>query len=184
MSRFRWSRLFRPYNRFAGDKSGVSAIEFALILPLMLTLYIGGNEFGHAYTLKRKVTNVTSTIADLVTQSKTITNADMANIFDAAAALMTPYSANTLRMKVSLIYIDKDKVATVLWSDAINDTSLVVNDTITIPDDVNTAKTYVVTSEVHYQYTPTIGYVLTGPIDLWDQFYLRPRQGASISRTS
>lgn len=181
MTGFRISRLFRPFNRLAGDESGVSAMEFALILPLMLTLYIGGNEFGHALTLKRKITHVTSTIADLVTQSRTITATDMENILDAAAAIMEPYDSDDLQMKVSLIKIDAANDATIVWSVARNDTALTAGAEVEVPDNVDTANTYVVTSEVHLEHSPTIGYVLTGPIDLWDQFYLRPRQGAMVS---
>jgi len=37
-------------------------------------------------------------------------------------------------------------------------------------------------SEVHYPYTPTLGYVLTGTYDLTDKFYLRPRLSDKICR--
>jgi Flp pilus assembly protein TadG len=182
MSGFHISRLFRPFNRLAGDRSGVAAVEFAMILPLMLTLYLGANEFGHALTIKRKVTHVTSSIADLVTQSETISDADMANILDAAASIMDPYDSDGLEMKVSLIAIDEDNAATVVWSDARNDTPLTVGAEVTVPDDVNTADTHVVVTEVHYEHTPTIGYVLTGTLDLWDEFYLRPRYVEEVGR--
>ena len=178
---FRFSRLFRPFNRMAGDRSGVSAVEFALILPIILTLYIGGNEFGHALTLKRKITHVTSSIADLVTQSKTISSSDMENILDAAEEILWPYPATGMRIVVSLIEIDEDNNATVVWSDARNDTALVVGTTVTVPANVDIAETFVVKTEVHIDYTPQIGYVLTGTLDLGDVFYLRPRQSATVS---
>jgi Flp pilus assembly protein TadG len=181
MSGFRIARLFRPFNRLAGDQSGVSAVEFAIILPLMLSLYIGGSEFGHALTIKRKITHVTSTIADLVTQSKTISSTDMTNIMDSVDQILWPYSATSAKIKVSLIRIDADSNATVVWSAARNDTALVADTPVVVPDNVITANTYVVSSEVHLPYTPGIGYALTGTVDLWDQFYLRPRQGASVS---
>ena len=179
---FRFSRLFRPFNRMAGDRSGVSAVEFALILPIMLTLYIGGNEFGHALTLKRKITHVTSSIADLVTQSKTISNSDMENILDAAEEILWPYSGTGMRIVVTLIAIDEDNNATVVWSDARNDTELEDGATVTVPADVDVADTFVVRAEAHIDYTPQIGYVLTGTVDLGDRFYLRPRQSTSIGR--
>jgi Flp pilus assembly protein TadG len=178
----RLSRLFRPFNRMAGDKSGVSAVEFALILPIMLTLYIGGNEFGHALTLKRKISHVTSSVADLVTQSKTISNSDMENILDAGEEILWPYSGTGMRIVVSLIHIDEDNNATVVWSDARNDTELVDGATVTVPADVDVASTYVVRAEAHIDYTPQIGYVLIGTVDLGDRFYLRPRQSTSINR--
>jgi hypothetical protein len=40
-----------------------------------------------------------------------------------------------------------------------------------------------VTAEVHYTYTPTIGYIMTGNFDLHDKFYLRPRLVDCVKRT-
>ena len=44
MSRFRlsWRAARGRLRRLPGDKRGVSAVEFAMLLPLMLTLYLGG----------------------------------------------------------------------------------------------------------------------------------------------
>ena len=44
----------------AHDTHGVSAVEFALILPVMITMYIGAVEFSHALTVDRRVTAVAS----------------------------------------------------------------------------------------------------------------------------
>ena len=77
------------------------------MLPMMLTLYLGGVELSDALTINRKVTHVTSSLGDLVTQSKSITNTDMSDIFDAAASIITPYNAGALKMVVSGISIDE-----------------------------------------------------------------------------
>jgi Flp pilus assembly protein TadG len=180
--RFLLNRHLNPFRRLLGDRSGVSAVEFALILPIMLTLYLGGNEFGHALTIKRKVTHVASTVADLITQSKSVTNADIENIFNVASAIMTPYSASDVTIRVAMIKIDADNNATVMWSAARHETPLVADSPVTLPDEVDTADTYVLSTEVHFPYHPAIGFTLTGPIDLWDLFYLRPRQGSYVHK--
>ena len=168
--------------RLTSDRTGVSAVEFALILPLMLTLYIGGIQISEALTISRKVTHVTSSLGDLVAQSKTISNSDMTNILNAAAAVMAPYSGDPLQIKVSGITIDTNGKATVAWGDARNDTALAKGATVTLPAAVNQANSFLVMTEVHYPYTPTIGYVLTGNFDLTDKFYQRPRLTDSIKR--
>jgi Flp pilus assembly protein TadG len=181
---FACRRLFRRARNFRQDLRGVSAVEFALILPIMVSLYLGGIQISDALTINRKVTHVASTLGDLVTQTKSITNADMSNIFDAAASIMTPYSATTLKMKVSSIKIDGNAKATVVWSDARNDTALTKNATVTLPTAVNQKNTWVVATEVHYSYAPWVGYILTGTFDLHDQFYLRPRLTDEVTRTA
>jgi Flp pilus assembly protein TadG len=169
---------------FAADKSAIAAVEFALLLPVMLLLYFGGIEVGDALTIKRKVTSVTSALTDLVTQSKVVSNADMKNILDAASSIITPYDQSKLKIKVSGIAIDSQGKATVAWSDARNDTPLAKNSVVTVPAAVDQKNTFVVTTEVHYDYTPMFGYVMTGSFDLNDQFYLRPRLSDSIDRVS
>ena len=172
----------RLARRFGNDQSGLAALEFALILPIMLALYLGGVEIGDALTIKRKVTSVTSSLSDLVTQAKVIDDNDMNNIFDAAASIITPYDENKLRIKVSGVAIDSKGKATVAWSDARNDTPLAKNSTVTLPAGVDQKDSFIVTTEVHYDYQPTFGYVLTGIFDLTDQFYLRPRLSAEVDR--
>lgn len=177
----RGTGILQLFRRFRSEHRGVAAVEFALLLPVMLVLYVGGNELGHALTIARKVTHVTSSLADLATQPTSMTSADVTNIFNAAASIMTPYSTSDLRIKMSGITINSSGVATVTWSKAYNDTALTVGSTVSLPAGVKTPSTFLVTAEVHYNYNPTFGYVLTSNMDLHDQFYLGPRQGTTIS---
>ena len=54
--------------RFARDRDGVSATEFALILPIMLTLYIGSVELGDGIAINFKTTLAARTVADVASQ--------------------------------------------------------------------------------------------------------------------
>jgi Flp pilus assembly protein TadG len=184
-------RLFRPLRRFGLDRAAVAGVEFALILPILLMLYFGTVEFGNALTIARKATHLTSTLADLVTQSKTVSNTDIANIFEVGRAIMEPYTTSHLRARVNLIYIDEDGEATVAWSDVSNYGSagtvtepalsaLASGTPVFVPD--NVLQPYVIQSEVHYYYTPMIGYLLTGIFDLNDTFFLSPRLSDDITR--
>ena len=175
------ARLAALRRRFGRARSGVSAVEFALLLPVILLLFFGGVEVSDALTVKRKVTHVTSTLSDLITQSKTISAGEMDDILDAAAAIITPYATSNLKIKLTGVTIDSKSNATVAWGAALNDTPLAKNASIALPGSVVEPNSFIVTGEVHYDYTPTIGYVMTGTFDLSDQFYLRPRTGSSIT---
>ena len=175
--RFSLSRLVR-------DRTAVSAVEFALILPLMLTLYIGGIQISEALSINRKVSHVTSTLADLVTQSKSLTNSDVDNIFDASSSVMAPYSTDPLQITVSEIKIDNNGHATVVWSDARNANALSVGSSVTLPAAIAQANSYVVAAIAKYPFTPAIGYVLTGSFDLNSTYYLKPRLSEYITRTA
>src|SRR3954471_12271791 len=86
------ARARRSLHRFRHDKRGVSAVEFAMLLPLMVTLYIGGVEVSSAIAVDRKVTLVARTLGDLVAQSTSVNDTDMTNILNAATSVVQPYS--------------------------------------------------------------------------------------------
>jgi len=77
--------------RLLRDKRGISAVEFAMLLPLMVTLYLGCVEASTGIAIDRKVTLVARSLGDLVAQASTITNDEMTNILNASAAVVQPY---------------------------------------------------------------------------------------------
>jgi Flp pilus assembly protein TadG len=176
-------RVRRPLRRLLRDERGVSAVEFAMLLPLMITLYLGGVEVSQAIAVDRKVTLVARSLGDLVAQSTTVTNADMTNILNAATAVVQPFPDTTLKVVVSSVTIDATNVAKVVWSDTKNGTARAVNSTVTLPAALNVANTSLIWAESQYAYTPTIGYVITGTMTLKDQIYMRPRLSDSVTRT-
>ena len=53
---------------FGRETRGQAAIEFAVILPLMLTSLLGGVEIGDGIAISRKTEIVARTVADLASQ--------------------------------------------------------------------------------------------------------------------
>jgi Flp pilus assembly protein TadG len=184
MSRPPMTGILITLRRFKRSIAAVSAVEFAMILPVMLTLYLGGTEVTQSITIKRKTTLVSRTIGDLVAQNVSITNADMQKIFSATAAVVAPYSSANLKVVVSSVGINNDGIATIQWSDGYQTAARVKGSTITLPEGLAVANTTLIWAEARYDHTPPIGYVLIGTIPLKDQLYLRPRNINSIERVS
>lgn len=174
--------LIRYFSRFARDVRAISAVEFAMILPIMVTLFLGGTELSQAIAVKRKSVLVNRTIADLVAQDSSITNAEMSGIFSASAAVVQPYNAGNLRLIVSGVIIDAAGAATVSWSDGYQTTARTVGSALTLPAGLNLPNTWLVFAETTYNYTPPIGYTIVGTLPLKDTMYLRPRLTSTISR--
>ena len=178
---------FRPPHvlaRFAQDRRGVSAVEFAMLLPLMVTLYLGTVEISQGVGIDRKVTLTTRTVADLASQVSSINNSDMTNLLNAASSVVAPYDVSKLKVTVSAVTIDANNVAKVTWSDTLNGTKRAVGSTVTLPAALNVASTTLIWSEVSYSYKPTIGYVVTGTLNLSDQIYMRPRLSDTVTRVN
>ena len=176
------SAITRKAAGLAGDERGVSAVEFAMLLPLMLTLYLGSVEVSQGIGADRKVTLTARTICDLVSQVSSIGNSDMTNALNAASAVMAPFPTGNLKVTVSSVKIDANGKATVDWSETLNGTARAKGSTVTLPTALNVANTYLVWSEVQYTYKPVIGYVVTGTLTLKDQIYMRPRLSDSVVR--
>ena len=58
--------------RFGRDKRASSAVEFALLAPLMIGLYLGGVEISEGISVDRKVTLAAGAVANLAAQTATL----------------------------------------------------------------------------------------------------------------
>jgi len=177
------SLVRRRLRQLGHDQRGVSAVEFAMLLPLMLTLYLGAVEVSQGVAVDRKVTLSARSVADLVAQATSINTTDVDDILDAATAVTAPYLATNLKVTVSQVQIDADGKATISWSDAKSTTPRSKGQVVTVPAALNIANSYLIWGEVEYAYKPVIGYVISGTLTLKDQIYMRPRQSASVTRT-
>jgi Flp pilus assembly protein TadG len=179
-------RSFVPtlLDRFGTDQRGVSAIEFALLLPLMITLYLGGVEISSAVSADRKNTLVAHTIGDLVAQYTNITDQDKDNILNAAQWVVYPYAPDALKITVSSVCVDASNNATVAWSETLNGTKRSGTVTTSIPSALLVANSSLIWGEATYAYRPTIGWTITGTLNLSDRIFLRPRLSNSVTRNS
>ncbi|MFN3349141.1 TadE/TadG family type IV pilus assembly protein [Pseudorhodoplanes sp.] len=173
----------RRLSEFTNDRRGMSAVEFALLLPLMVTLYLGGVELSQAISIDRKVTLTARTVADLVSQFSSIDTTNINASLGAASAVLAPYPDSKAKVTVSVVDIDANGVAKVKWSNSKNGTPRAAGSTVTIPAALNIPSTSLVWGEVSYDYQPSIGYVVTGNLNLHDQIFMRPRKSETIPKT-
>jgi Flp pilus assembly protein TadG len=176
--------LARRIADFLGDRRGLSAVEFALLLPLMLTLYLGTVEVSNGVAADRKVAITARTVADLASRMTTIHNADMTNILNASSAVIAPYAVSNLVVTVSEVSMDAQGKATVTWSDSLNGTAHTVGLVMTVPASLAVPNTSLILGEVQYNYDPTFGYVLTGTMTFKSQMYMAPRLQSTVTRVN
>lgn len=168
----------------ARDRSGVSAVEFAFILPVMVTLYLGSVEAGNGLSVQYKATLAARTVSDLASQYTQINNSTMSAILGSSAAVMAPYSTSGMVVIVSEVTVDAKGNATITWSDALNGTARQVGSAVTLPNNVNAANISILWGEVSYPYNPQFGNVLTGTINIYQQMFFYPRLATSVTRVN
>jgi len=170
------SSILGRIRRIARDQRGVSAVEFALLAPVMVGLYLGCVEISEGVGADRKVSLTAAALANLTAQAQTLTTTDMTNILDASGAIIVPYSASLLKMTVTCLKIDANKNVTVKWSVTRNGTA--DSGSMTIPSALAVANSWLILAKTSYAYTPVVGYTITGTLTLSDQMYMSPRISA------
>lgn len=204
--RFTNLRLFRR------DRRGAAAVEFALILPVMLLLYIGTSELTYGLMANRKMTLVSRALSDLVAQTEAstgITDAELDATFSAATAIMSPFSTTPLKMTISSIEFVSNGAtppvytARVKWSavhsggtarpcgvSAITQVAnTVAPSSTTMPAGLYDAGTIIV-ADVQYFYDPPFGGSLlawsdtSSGINFSNTTYMKPRSQTEIQYDS
>ncbi|HEX3969884.1 MAG TPA: TadE/TadG family type IV pilus assembly protein [Stellaceae bacterium] len=170
---------------------GLSAVEFALLLPVMAVFYLGGVQISMAVSTYRLVDLTANTVTNLVSQYTTISaGAQMPDILSAATQVMYPASLNdpnvakNIKVVVSLIAIDKNGNATVTWSQTLNGTARSIGSKVTVPTSMDIANTNIVLGETTYAFTAPVDFLKLGTINLSSALYMVPRASTTINLTS
>lgn len=191
-------------HRWRVDHSGLAAVEFALVLPVMLIAYFGCLEVTQGFQASRKVSILSRSLSDLTSQtSTTITATDMTNVFNASRAVLAPFDSTGTQMTVSSVVfstVSGNVKAYTDWSTTQNgvlrpcgELTQVANGTAPAPNNIPSglvsAGTTVIVADVKYLYTPLLGGSFrqigngASSIPLSSTTYMRPRSVTRIAVT-
>jgi Flp pilus assembly protein TadG len=147
--------------RFLKDERGVAAIEFMLIFPLLLALMFGAVQFTAGFAALRKVTLVSRTMSDLISQAVKVCTADIDNALTVGTGMMWPYPTTTMSATISQVYINPtNHNAQIDWSRGSNPRS--TGSAVTVPTNIAIDGRYLIMSEVGYDFTPLVGFSAAG----------------------
>lgn len=185
------------------DRRGMAAVEFAMVVPIMITAYFGCVEATQGFSASRKVAILARSLSDLTAQAPAaVAAADLNNVFDASKGVMAPFDATAAKMTITGVVfssVNGNVIAYTDWSVSRNgptracgQLTQVANGVspslTTIPQGLANAGTTVVVSDVTYVYTPllggafkTIGSGSTMSLNLTQTSYMRPRAQNRIS---
>ena len=170
------------------DVRGVSALEFALILPILAALIAGTLEYGRMILLSQKLQNGTFILADLAARDKTLSEDQLDSIFLAINNIIQPFAFEQEGAAIiSGVEINDDGDPVIQWQrtgfDGLEAPSRIgdVGDEAELPDVLTFApgETLIV-SEVFYDFVPIFG-LTTGPHILYKVAYVKPRIGTLTS---
>ena len=111
------SQILAGLGRFARDRRGIAAVEFALIAPILLAMYFLTMELSQGIETNKKLSRVASMVADLVTQQGSVTRDDLDAIMKIADSGLMPYQRSRPEIVVTGIAIGGSPLkAKVKWS--------------------------------------------------------------------
>jgi Flp pilus assembly protein TadG len=167
--------------RLSRDRRGVAAVEFALIAPVAISLYMGFAELTMAMMADRRVAHAAAVVGDLVAQSPSVSPGDVTDIFQVGAAILSPFASTPLKMRITSIVADANGVPKMSWSQGSGMTVMPAGTVAGFPPNLLNAGDSVIQADVSYAYASPLGMILPNGITFSNTFYLKPRQSASVT---
>ncbi|UVC10642.1 pilus assembly protein [Rhizobium sp. TH2] len=174
--------------RLLRDRSGVSAIEFVLLFPILVTMMAGTVDIGQALTVSRKMNQIASTLGDMTSQQATWKAADIDAIVAGAATIIDPYSKTGVKIELAILDIDATLKAKVNWSRGYNTPALVkgVASPVPIPTNIAQSGVQLIAVRATYSLQTPFTKLLTPVTGVTSYNYektyiMRPRTGEAIT---
>lgn len=102
--------------RFWKEDSGSAAIEFGLVISILIVILMGCFEAGRYILLNQKLDRTSSSVADLIAQADNITTGVLSDTYAAAEEQTMPFDlAGHGRVIISSVYKPDTSSAKVQW---------------------------------------------------------------------
>ncbi len=179
---------------------GAAAVEFAIVVTVLVSLVLGVADLVPALLVKLKSNHATTAAADLTTQSQLLQASDIADIYAGASDVLAPFSSVLLISRITSVYSDGAGHAYVHWScgqgvlpayaarmavtatpsgDSV-DTVLNRNAVTYNGTTYSTINTTYIVVETRYTYTAPTQYVLKNAFTLTNVAYALPRLSSYV----
>ena len=170
-------------------RRGMVAIEFAAMMPVLALLMIGVFEVTRYMIAIQKVDRIAVAMADYVSQSQSITQTELNDLFSAVSNISSPVSFDAGTVFVSSIY--KSSVATpstVVWqrqgAGSLTASSAVgvQGGTATLPGGITLAALEgMIVAEAMMDYEPVFFQSLVEPVRITRTAFYRPRKSNQVA---
>lgn len=184
--------------RFCRDSRGIAAIEFALIVPVLLIMYFMTMEASQAIETSKKVSRIGSMVADLVAQQQSVLAAQLDAIMQIGNSTLQPYNRSTPKIVITAIQVTDETTpqVQVLWSRKMVNGAFSADaaktSITTIPDTLKIKGTFLVRVQSSLTYEPVITWSADGAkrlglstafakIPMGETYYLRARRSSTIT---
>lgn len=178
-------RLIALTRRFSRAEDGLSLAEFAIMVPILTTLLLGGVDIGRLALLQQKLDRAASTVGDMVSQGQTITTAQLNDIFNSVAPVIQPFSTIPGLVIVTSVGASGGAAPAINWQRS-GGGSLAATSAIGKPGQTPKLPTgfvvrdgeTVIVAESYYAFTPIFLPATVLPRQIYHRSMYRPRLGS------
>jgi len=184
-------RLMAKLKMLRDENSGVAALEFAIIAPVLILMFLGTIEISLAIAVDRKVSRISSSVADLITRTEhnDIPRSELDEFVKIAERIMFPYD-DSVSISIVGVLIDSGE-STVQWRyTSGGGTAPSPGQPFPVPASIRTDGSFLISAIVQTNHAPAVGFInydengkITfdgASIELSEQMYLRPRRSNRI----
>jgi Flp pilus assembly protein TadG len=166
----------------ARSRAGTAALEFALLMPLLLTMFLGCFEVFEVVDADIKLDSTARAMANLVAQEASVSSSDLSDICVGGQLMMLPFPGSTLSATIASV-TNSGGIAEA-WQDtscgsATGLSGSAVSNAAAMAPKIGDS---VIVVQATYTYTSPIGYVLPATFKLSQIAYARPRNVAAVAK--
>lgn len=174
--------LLHRFRRFGAARQGLAALEFAILLPMMIFMLFGAVDLIDAMGTNRRTENVAASLADVVSRDTEVTDDEITGLWAAMSILMVPDPVAEVRARVTSIEVESSATARVVWSEGHGMSALSSGASIELPQDMMLPGTSVILAETAFTYEAPLGILFTGSMNFEHTAYRRSRLVDPIPR--
>jgi Flp pilus assembly protein TadG len=170
--------------KFTRSRSGVAAIEFALIYPVLLLLMVGMFEITNAVIAYQKTQKLAYTVDQLITKAPSVTAQIVQKTMSAAVSVLAPLDGTNATIDVTYRYIGADGKISTSWTQNFpsGKKGSVLNSQL--PDNYSALRDVgYLTTSVRYNHSATFPALFFKQLQMNAESIVRPRPGKPITCT-
>jgi Flp pilus assembly protein TadG len=177
------NRLARGTVAVQENEDGLAAIEFALLAPLLITMYFGLAEVASAISVNRAVSHSTNVAGDLATQVADIEKEDLEDLMTATLRVMAIPEPQKVTIQLDSWTRDSAGKDILVGSATMNGgaSKLPSFNVAKVDKTLLNENSGIVVARVAYDYSPFKAMFFDSDITMSESFVLKPRRSSSVT---
>ena len=105
----------RKHTNYFTDERGVSAMEMAILFPILMAMIMAVFDLGNGIVVNQKTVSASQIIADLITRNEVVDMGLIDDVVNAGELALDPYPRTGFGYDIVSVIFDDDAEPEVLW---------------------------------------------------------------------